>query len=63
MQFDSKVRCQFIKPETETMLVVEPEGSLNIFEWIKENKNLLEECLVKYDGVLLRNFGIYSVAV
>ena len=62
MYFDSRVRCQFIKPDTETLLVVEPESNLNIFEWIKESKELLEEYLIKYDGVLLRNFGIYSVS-
>lgn len=62
MYFNSKVRCQFIKPDTETLLVVEPKSNLNIFEWVKENKELLEEYLIKYDGVLLRNFGIYSVS-
>lgn len=62
MYFNSKVRCQFIKPDTETLLVVEPKSNLNIFEWVKENKELLEECLIKCDGVLLRNFGIYSVS-
>jgi alpha-ketoglutarate-dependent taurine dioxygenase len=60
--FDSKVKCEFIKPETESLLVIEPEVGLNVFEWVKENKNLLEKYLIKSDGVLLRNFGIYSVS-
>jgi len=60
--FDSKVKCQFIQPETERLLVVEPVANINPFEWIKENNELLEDCLIKFDGVLLRNFGIYSVS-
>ena len=60
--FSFEVKCQFIKPETESMLVVEPQLNFSPFEWVKENKKLLEEYLVKFDGVLLRNFGIYSVS-
>ena len=46
--FDSKVRCEFIKPETEGLLVIVPQTNLNTFEWIKENKSLLEDYLVKF---------------
>lgn len=60
--FNSGVKCQFINPDIQTLLMVEPEVSLNIFEWVKENRYLLEEYLIKYNGVLLRNFGIYSVS-
>ncbi len=60
--FNSGVKCQFINPDTQTLLMVEPEVSLNIFEWVKENRYLLEEYLIKYNGVVLRNFGIYSVS-
>lgn len=60
--FDSRVKCHFIKPETENLLVIEREAGLNVFEWVQENKNILEEYIIKYDGVLLRNFGIYSVS-
>jgi alpha-ketoglutarate-dependent taurine dioxygenase len=60
--FSSEVKCQFIKPETESMLVVEPQPNFSPFEWVKENKKLLEEYLIRFDGVLLRNFGIYSVS-
>ena len=60
--FNSGVKCQFINPDIQTLLMVEPEASLNIFEWVKENRYLLEEYLTKYNGVLLRNFGIYSVS-
>jgi hypothetical protein len=58
----SEVKYYFVSPETEQLLVIEPNKSLNYFEWIKNNKNLIEECLLKYDGVLLRNFDIYSVS-
>lgn len=60
--FDSRVKCQFIKPETERLLVVELGPNINPFKWIEENKGLLEEYIIKFDGVLLRNFGIYSVS-
>jgi len=60
--FNSGVKCHYISPDTQTLLVIEPEVNLNIFDWVKENKSLLEEYLVKYDGVLLRNFGIYSIS-
>jgi hypothetical protein len=62
LNIGSEVKYYFISPETEQLLVIEPNKSLNSFEWIKNNKNLLEECLLKYDGVLLRNFEIYSVS-
>jgi len=60
--FDSRVKCEFIKPETEGLLTVIPQTKLNIVEWIKENKLLLEDYLLKFGGILLRNFDIYSVS-
>ena len=60
--FDDKVKCEFIKPETEGLLVIVPQTNFNTFEWIKENKSLLEDYLIKFGGILLRNFGIYSVS-
>lgn len=60
--FNSGVKCQFINHDTQTLLMVESEVNLNIFEWVKENRYLLEEYLIKYNGVLLRNFGIYSIS-
>lgn len=60
--FDSRVKCEFIKPKTERLMVVSPEISLNIFEWIKENKKLLEDYLIKFGGILLRDFCIHSVS-
>jgi len=60
--FDSKVKCEFIRPETEGLLVVEPQINVNPFDWVKENKSIIDKCLVKFGGILLRNFGIYSVS-
>ena len=60
--FDSRVKCGFIKPETEGLMVISPETSLNIFEWIKDNKQLLEDYLIKFGGILLRGFSIHSVS-
>jgi len=60
--FDSRTKCEFVKHETEGLLVISPQTSFNIFEWIKENKSLLEDYLIKFGGILLRNFGIYSVS-
>jgi alpha-ketoglutarate-dependent taurine dioxygenase len=60
--FDSKVRCEFIKPENEILLVITPQTHISIFEWVKDNKVLLEDYLIKFGGILLRNFGIYSIS-
>jgi alpha-ketoglutarate-dependent taurine dioxygenase len=62
LNISSEVKYYFVRPETEQLLVIEPSKSLNPFEWIKNNKEFLEACLLKYDGVLLRNFDIYSVS-
>jgi len=62
LNFDSKVKCEFISPETEGLLLVESQVSVDPFVWVKENKSIIEDCLLKYGGVLLRNFGIYSVS-
>ena len=60
--FDSKVKCEFVSPETQGLLLVEPRVSVDTFGWAKENRDIIEDCLLKYGGVLLRNFGIYSVS-
>lgn len=62
MSFDLKVKCEFIKPKTEELLVITPIVNLNIFEWVKENKPFLENSLINFGGVLLRGFNIYSVS-
>ena len=62
LNIGSDVRYYFARPETEQLLIIEPNKRLDSFEWIKNNKNFLEECLLKYDGVLLRSFDIYSVS-
>ena len=59
---DSRVKCEFIQPKTEGLIVITPQKNLNIFEWLKENKSLLEKYLIQFGGILLRDFGIYSVS-
>lgn len=60
--FDSKVKCKFMKPKGEWLLTVEPITKFNPFEWITANKPLIDTYLVKYGGILFRNFDIYSVS-
>ena len=63
LSFDSKVKCGLVSPETEMLLLIEPrQMNLDPFVWAKENNSIIEDCLLKYGGVLLRNFGIYSVS-
>lgn len=60
--FDSRVVCEFVKHEPKSILRVSPKADLNVFDWITENKQMLEDCLIKFGGVLLRGFGIYSLS-
>ena len=62
MYFDSQVKCEFIKPKTEELLLIESQRNSDTFQWIKENKQVLEDYVTKFGGILLRNFGIYSVS-
>lgn len=63
MFFDSAVRCDFIKPDTERLLVVEPTTkSISSLKWFEENRPLIEEYLIKFGGILFRNFDVHSVS-
>ena len=62
LHFDSKVKCEFVRPKTEGLLLIEPQMNVDPLVWAKENKSIIEDCLLKYGGVLLRNFGIYSLS-
>jgi alpha-ketoglutarate-dependent taurine dioxygenase len=63
MLSDSNLKSWFLKPEENSVLVIEvQEKDFNPFNWIKEHKNLLENHLVKYGGLLLRNFNINSLS-
>jgi hypothetical protein len=58
LDFGNNVKVSFIKPETEQLLLMEPTCKFDPFSWLEDYKNLIDECLIKYDGVLLRNFGL-----
>lgn len=63
MFFDSQVKCNFISSETEGLLLVKPYiKDFKPFEWIKENKPLIEKYLIKFGGILLRDFNLYSIS-
>ncbi len=62
LDFGNNVKVSFIKPETEQLLLMEPTCKFDPFSWLEDYKNLIDECLIKYDGVLLRNFGLQSIS-
>lgn len=64
MILDSHVKLCFLNPKENGPLVLESQGKTTFspFEWIKENNSLLENYLLKYGGILLRNFNIYSLS-
>jgi alpha-ketoglutarate-dependent taurine dioxygenase len=63
MLLDSNIKSWFLKEEGNGLLVLEAqEKTFNPFDWIKEHQALLEHCLIKHGGVLLRNFNIYSIS-
>ena len=60
---DSNIKSWFLKPEENGPIVLEAQGkAFNSFEWVKENKLLLEDMLLKQGGFLLRNFNLHSVS-
>jgi len=63
MLIDSHIKPWFLSSEGDSPLVLEAQGkTFNPFEWITENKSLLNNYLVKYGGILLRNFNISSIS-
>lgn len=60
---DPNIKSWFLKPEENGPIVLEAQGkSFNSFEWVKENKLLLEDMLLKQGGFLLRNFNLHSIS-
>lgn len=63
LDLDSPVRSYFLTLEESGPLIFEPGSKTHKpLEWIKENKSQLEAYLIKYGGVLLRNFNINSIS-
>ena len=63
MLSETHIKSYFLNPEGNGPLVLEAqERTFNPFEWTHDNKPLLENYLLKYGGILLRNFNIYSLS-
>ena len=67
MLSDSNIKSWILKKEgresSSVLLILEAQEEIfHPFEWANINKPFLENYLVKYGGVLLRNFSIYSVS-
>lgn len=63
MLSDSLIKSYFLNLDESGPLVLEARGrDFDPFEWTKENKSHLENKLLKYGGILLRNFNINSVS-
>lgn len=64
MLSDPCIKSYFLNLEEKGPLVLEAQSkiTLNIFDWVKENKFLLENYLIKNGGILLRNFNIHSLS-
>lgn len=60
---DSNIKSWHLELEENSPVVLEAKSkAFNPFEWIKENKFLLENILLKQGGLILRNFNIHSVS-
>ncbi len=58
---DSKL--SFFEKDLSKILVCEPKNKdLDVFTWALEHKKLIEDEILKYGGILLRNFGLYSLS-
>ena len=57
------VNMSFFEKDSRKILVCEPQSKeLDIFEWILDNKNLIENEILKYGGILFRNLNIYFLS-
>ena len=53
----------FFEKGSGRILVCELESKgLDVFTWALKNKNLIEDEVLKYGGILFRNFNLYSVS-
>lgn len=64
--FNSTVSCSFIKPlasDADGLLVIQPQlKRFDTLDWIKENTLAIENSLLKFGGILLRNFNVSSLS-
>jgi len=55
------VKLSYLKEGPELPLVIEPKlRSVDLFEWVKDNREFVEEKLLKVGGLLFRGFGIHG---
>jgi hypothetical protein len=62
MLFDSDVSCNFIDQEKEIFPIVLAKSGVDFQKWFTDNKFLIEQYILKYGGILFRNFGFNSVS-
>ena len=63
MEFTDDVKSYFINPNSSEFLVLEPlKKDLCPYDWLQANKQSIEKNILKYGGLLLRNFNINSVS-
>ena len=60
--FDSKVSYGFLDEEKESFPLIIAKSGADSLRWFKDNKELIEENILKYGGFLFRNFGFRSVS-
>lgn len=63
MLFDkTKFNSYVVDPDKNCVLAIElKDHTLDVLTWIEENKLFLEELLLTYGAILLRDFELYSV--
>ena len=58
---DSKL--SFFEKDLSKILVCEPKNKdLDVFTWASEHRCLIEDEILKYGGILFRNFDLYSLS-
>lgn len=60
--FDSKVSYGFLDEKKQLFPLIIAKSGTDPLRWFKDNKELIEENILKYGGFLFRNFGFRSVS-
>lgn len=63
MSYTADVNSYFLTPNhTYPLILDSPNKSLDPFTWLEENKSNIENDLIRYGAILLRNFNIQSIS-
>ena len=63
MTFLADSNLSFFEKGSSKILVCEPKNKdFDVFTWASKNKALIEEEILKYGGLLFRNFNLYSLS-